>query len=306
VRRFLTLFFGLAMVSLFVITGAGLLAPLFEPFDTINHLRLHFLETAVALVVVFSLLRARRLAMGAFALALVNMVLAAPAFALTATAKRGGQELRLVTLNAWGENAEPRRIEAYLRRQNADIVLILEAGETLAPMLETLRDLYPYRVDCIQDQLCRLALLSKRQTIEPRAVLRGDANPPAIVARFDVDGRPFTFYGVHMARPFVFNRQRRDVDHLIAALSSIQGPLLVAGSFNATPWSWAMTRLTLATGMVRGRALGATWPAAPPPMIPQFLIDHVMVRGGIGIVEVESGAAVGSDHLPTVAEIALR
>jgi len=305
VRHFLTLFFGLALVALFVITFAGLLAPLFAPFDLINHFRLHFLETAVALVVVFALLRARRLAMAAFALALVNLVLAAPAVALTATAERGGQTLRLITLNAWGENAEPGRIEAFLRRQNADIVLILEAGEEVAPMLRRLSDLYPYRVDCMQAQLCRLALLSKRQMIEPRALIRSDSNPPAIVARFDVDGRGFTFYAVHVARPFVLDRQRRDVDHLIAALNAIQGPLIVAGSFNATPWSWAMTRLTLATGTVRGRALGATWPARRP-LFPQFLIDHVLVRGGIGIVEARSGSALGSDHLPTVAEIRLQ
>ena len=303
-RHALTLFFGLALVTLFVITFAGLLAPLYAPFDLINHLRLHFLETAVALIVVFALLRARRLAMGAFVLALVNLVLAAPAFALTATVEDGEPALKVVTLNTWGANAEPRRIEAFLRRQDADLVLLLEAGETVAPMLERMSDVYPHRVDCMQQQLCRLALLSKREMIEPRAIFRSDASPPSIVARFEVAGRGFTFYGVHIARPFDANSQRFDIDRLIAALRSIQGPLILAGDFNTTPWSWAMTRLTLATGMVRGRVFGATWPARRP-LFPQFLIDHVLARGGIGIVEVRNGRANGSDHLPIIAEISL-
>jgi len=304
VRHVLTLFFGLALVALFVITLAGLLAPLFAPFDLINHLRLHFLETAVALILVFVLLRARRLAMGAFALALVNLVLAAPAFALKATADDADPVLKVVSLNVWGRNAEPGRIETFLRRQDADLVLLLEVNTPLAPMLDNLGDLYPYRVDCMRQRLCRLALLSKRELIEPRAMLRGDANPPAVTARFNVDGREFTFYGVHMARPFNASWQRADYDGLIAALRPIRGPLLLAGDFNTTPWSWTMTRLTLATGMVRGRTFGATWPAQRP-LFPQFLIDHVLARGGIGIVEVRNGRAIGSDHLPVIAEISL-
>lgn len=304
-RQFLTLFFGLALITLFVVTLAGLLAPLFSPFDLINQLRLHVLETAAALILVFALLRARRLAIGALALALLNLALAAPAFALVARVEDGEPALKLVALNVWGRNAEPGRIETFLRRQDADLVLLLEAGETMAPMLERIKDLYPHRADCMQQRQCRLVLLSKRPMIEPRVMPRSQANPPAIVARFKVDGRGFTFYGVHLARPFGFDWQRRDVDALIAALGSIPGPLILAGDLNATPWSWTMMRLSLATGMARGRTFGATWPARPP-LSPQFLIDHVMTRGGIGIVDARSAGPIGSDHLPTVAEISLR
>lgn len=303
-RHLLTVFFGLALVTLFVITIAGLLAPLFAPFDLINQLRLHFLETAVALLLVFLLLRARRLAMGAFALVLVNLVLAAPGFALTATAKDANPSLKIVSLNVWGRNANPHRIERFLRRQNADLVLLLEATTTVAPMMDSLEDLYPFRVDCMRTRGCRVALLSKREMIEPRALPRGDASPPGVTAKFDVDGHRFTLYGVHMAQPFNASEQSSDYDRLITALGSIRGPLILAGDFNTTPWSWTLTRLTLATGMVRGRTFGATWPARRP-LFPQFLIDHVLVRGGLGIVEVHNGRAVGSDHLPVIAEISL-
>lgn len=303
-RHFLIIFFAFALVTLFVITFAGLLAPVFAPFDLINHLRLHFLETAVALFLVFALLRARRLAMGAFTLALINLVLAAPAFALTQKGEPGSPGIRLVSLNVGGESAEPRRIEAYLRRQDADIVLLLEAGRTLVPMLDRIADLYPHRVDCMGEQLCRLALLSKQPMTDSHALPRSDTTPPAIVARLDADGRRFTLYGVHIARPLVLDRHRRDFDRLIGAVEAIEGPLVVAGDFNATPWSWEMTRLTLATGMVRGRVFGATWPARRP-MVAQFLIDHVLARGAIDLVEVRSGHPVGSDHLPTIAEISL-
>jgi endonuclease/exonuclease/phosphatase (EEP) superfamily protein YafD len=304
VRHILTLFFGLGLVALFLITFTGLLAPLFAPFDLINQLRLHLLETAVALTLVFVLLRARRLAMAAFALALINLVLAAPAFALTATVEESNPALKVVSLNVWGRKADPRRIEAFLRRENADIVLLIETNTPLVPMLDRLKGLYPYRVDCLRRALCRLVLLSKREMIEPRALPRGDANPPAVTARFNVEGHEFTFYGVHMFRPFNAISQRHDFDRLIAALGPIQGPLVLAGDFNTTPWSWSMTRLTLATGMVRGRSFGATWPAQRP-FFPQFLIDHILVRGGTGIIEVRNGRRVGSDHLPIVAEISL-
>jgi len=306
VRHILIWFFGPALAALYAITLAGLFAPIFAPFDLINHLRLHFLETAGAMVLLFALLRARLLALAAFLLALVNLVLAAPAFVLTAKeAEAARPELTVVVLNVWGDKAQPERVEAFLRRQRADIVLLLEADAPIAPMLDRLEELYPHRVGCIENHLCRMALLSRRDMGEAYASPRTDAGPPSIVAQFDLDGSAFTFYGVHVARPFRGDWQRRDLDRLTGALDAVQGPVLLAGDFNATPWSWALTRFALKTGMLRGRTLGATWPVAPP-LFPQFLIDHVMARGGIRIVDVKSGPEVGSDHLPTIAGISLR
>jgi endonuclease/exonuclease/phosphatase (EEP) superfamily protein YafD len=79
-------------------------------------------------------------------------------------------------------------------------------------------------------------------------------------------------------------------------------PLIVAGDFNAAPWSWLVERAAEVTGTTVLGGYRVTWKgryrtplgALPEPWGHQ--IDQILLSSGIGIASVETLALPGSDH----------
>jgi endonuclease/exonuclease/phosphatase (EEP) superfamily protein YafD len=102
--------------------------------------------------------------------------------------------------------------------------------------------------------------------------------------------------------------RRRDLqlDDLASLLEGADGPLIVAGDFNTTPWSPHFQDLVATAGLrnaANGHGYLATWPTAFwPARIP---IDHVLVGGRVAVTHVARGQSIGSDHYPIVADLRL-
>lgn len=109
---------------------------------------------------------------------------------------------------------------------------------------------------------------------------------------------------VHLSRPFPLSglgRQVAQVERLAGQLAEIPRPIILAGDFNALPWSKALGELSRAMGADNAQWIG-TFPARSPV---KLAIDQVRVSGGLKVVSLETGPYVGSVHLPLVATIAL-
>jgi endonuclease/exonuclease/phosphatase (EEP) superfamily protein YafD len=83
-------------------------------------------------------------------------------------------------------------------------------------------------------------------------------------------------------------------------------PCIVAGDFNATPWSAAYRVFTAVSGLrdtALGRGVQATWNAwLPAPRIP---IDHVFASPDVAVARRAVGPDVGSDHFPVEVTLVL-
>ena len=304
-RGVLIWFLAPAMGGLYLFTLAGMLAPYAPSFDLINHFRLHMLEASIGLLVLIAWARARILTWLAAALIVLNGALAAPAFLNAASGEEtGGASLKIVLANIQGHGGRDADIADFLAREDPDLVIMLEADPVAEPMLTSLGERYPHRIGCIDNHHCRMVLLYKLELKEPRAAARTENGPPYIAAGMAAGGQSFTFVGVHLARPFDGPRNRQDMDALTGLLKRMSGPLVVAGDFNATPWSWRLYRMQAASGLERHRTLGATWPNIKP-LFAQLLIDQVLVSPEISVLDAYSGPGIGSDHLPSVTRIAL-
>jgi endonuclease/exonuclease/phosphatase (EEP) superfamily protein YafD len=81
-------------------------------------------------------------------------------------------------------------------------------------------------------------------------------------------------------------------------------PVVMAGDFNATPWSagWSVVQQA---GLSRATPLRPTWPAHAgiPALIP---IDHIAASAHWVVRNSRRGPAIGSDHFPVEAVLALR
>ncbi len=96
---------------------------------------------------------------------------------------------------------------------------------------------------------------------------------------------------------------------LLGALQRVDGPLIVAGDFNSTPYSYALKNLTARAGLDRIAIGIPTWPAPPTypfPMPAWLQLDQVMSRGEIIATPARTGPSGGSDHYPLFTDFMVR
>jgi len=77
---------------------------------------------------------------------------------------------------------------------------------------------------------------------------------------------------------------------------------IVMGDFNSTPWSDLQVAFRNATALDNRGPLVLSWPASLPAPL-RLPVDPVFVGGGLKIHDLQAGPALGSDHLPMIAEI---
>jgi endonuclease/exonuclease/phosphatase (EEP) superfamily protein YafD len=86
------------------------------------------------------------------------------------------------------------------------------------------------------------------------------------------------------------------------------GPAIVVGDFNATPWSYPFRRLMASTDLIdsaRGFGLELSYPADSNLLL-RISIDHLLHSPDFVVVDRQLGPAMGSDHFPLIVDLAVR
>ncbi len=218
-----------------------------------------------------------------------------------------GRGLTVLALNTWHGHRDADRLEQYLLSVPADIVVLSEFGPTKQALLKRLRGTYPFQVECAGEWPCSLAMLS-RVPFESAGTSRIAAGKPAFVwARLaEAQHGALTIIGTHLRRPsrnpWTHEKQMAELAQFIRR---IDGPLVLAGDLNTSPWSQAFRSLRMTTGLQPASLLTPSWPAWPVA-IPQVALDHIFVSQELSVSSAGTGPAVGSDHLPVWAHIQRR
>jgi endonuclease/exonuclease/phosphatase (EEP) superfamily protein YafD len=300
------------------VTLLGMLAPIYPPADFINHFRPFIVGAASALLVAAVGIGEPRIirvcavlvALNAALLALPLLWSAEPAerrAAGQALASAGHRDLKLVTFNTLF--GDPAPVARFLLHQDADIVVLQEIAARQATALAALlRERYPHSHACRPQDRCAAAIFAKQAWIAAGQEEWTRDSPEMIWAQFDdADIGRLRVIGVHLALPLRPDTQTRHVERLIAHRASIPGPILIAGDFNMTPWSYRLQRLLASTGLRRHATFLRSWPTDRQFRLPApaFLIDHVLTTPDIASVSIRTGPEVGSDHLPVIARVRL-
>jgi endonuclease/exonuclease/phosphatase (EEP) superfamily protein YafD len=300
------------------VAGLACLGGLFsDKLDALTHLAPIWLACGLAGLVLgaaFAHEGERRAIIGLSAAAIVATgLLMAPELlaAMRGPAKApGARELKLVQFNLWAENHDPQGTLNWIRAQNADVVMLEEAGGRSWAIVKALRKTYPYAVSCYGEQYCDTWILSRLPIVAHRGFYeegKGLAGAWATLRRSDGD---FTVAATHFVWPLPAGDQQAQSRQLVRLLERFpRDTLIVTGDFNSTPWSFSLRRQDKALGLERRTRALASWPAdrfsrvvrAPIPLLP---IDHVYAGKAWKTVKIERGPSLGSDHRPVVATLA--
>lgn len=312
VKRTLTpsgLLVALAWVALFP-TWLGGLGRYHWLLDLMSHFRLQLLLAAVVVLAFAAQRRLMVLLLAAVLSLLWNAQLISsvhrtaelPAGVVTAPTK----PLRVLTLNVLGINTNHVEVVNHILQVDADIVCLPEARADWRIDLEPLRVHYPYRVEELEDGDFSLACYT-RLPVKSSGVRRlAYWRLPTIILNLDDRGTPLTFIATHPHPPTSaeyargWKEQLSQIGDLVAEL---EGNVIVAGDFNATPWCEGMRLLFAKSGLGFRSAVPVwppTWGLRLPFMIP---IDHVVSKGNLVVQRRVIGPDVGSDHRSVLVEM---
>ena len=136
--------FGLVLsVLLLVLALAGLAAPLFAgrwiELDLLSHLRLHFIGVAVFAFVAALCSRAWPLVLVVGLCSVPVIVSIQPSLSLASREIEqpvdGEVPVKVLAYNTWFSNEDWPGLEAYLRMEDADVIVMMEFGGSKRPLL---------------------------------------------------------------------------------------------------------------------------------------------------------------------------
>lgn len=297
IRGFLT---GLALVAGIVLLLAS--APILLPGQSLlQSLRFHLGVATLGLVVALLLARAlwRGLALGLLVLASLaqgGWILLDQQRARAGLAERPvAARFEVLSFNLLISNPNGAAIADMILERAPDVVMLFEAAPVFGE-LERLSAAYPYRVGCDVEARCDTLLLSRTALSETRVEsLSSFSEDRVIFARTEFEGRAVNLVAVHLTKPYFDQGAEIEVARLTRMLDGLEGPVFLAGDFNAAPWSRTLGRLVGNAGLLAPSAYPGTWPVRLGDLgIP---IDTGFTRAPALIEHLEALAdSLGSNH----------
>jgi endonuclease/exonuclease/phosphatase (EEP) superfamily protein YafD len=303
-----------ALAGTVAATVAAALAPFGWPFELFAHFRWQL--GAAALLLSLAALTLRRPGLAALAVATLALQWLPVAWRSSdsiAEPARGdciGDDLRVVTANAWFENTQPAALLDWLARSDADVIVLQEVTPALAAALEPLARRYPYRKVLARDDPYGIALLSRWPAVAIEPIDFAADGLPSLVATLDVRDRTLQVVALHARWPILPELQAardRALQRAARLVATRPDTTILLGDLNLTPYAPAFTRLLAASGLrdaLAGEVWRPTWQAGFWPLA--LPIDHVLVPRSACVVSHETGPYVGSDHRPLRVTLRLR
>ncbi|ACM27212.1 endonuclease [Rhizobium rhizogenes] len=236
----------------------------------------------------------------------VHSVLMLREYAASPLAPGTGKSFKLLSFNIENSNFENgTRIADLIVGSNADVVEIFEA-EPIKAELQRIGGAYPYRIGCSDMSVeCDSLLLSKRpfQAQDMRSLGSLWRNR-FILATIDMDGQPVNFVSAHLSKPYFDEFHADELSILGPILKGIQGPLILAGDFNASVIAPDMRDFLNDTGLSHTFPEPATWPIVAGAY--GIAIDHVFAHAPLQLISVRQiPDAMGSNHFGLMTEFSV-
>jgi endonuclease/exonuclease/phosphatase (EEP) superfamily protein YafD len=221
-----------------------------------------------------------------------------------------GARMSVLAQNVWRSNPDPDAAARALVAQGADVVVLTEfTPEFLQAFRRAGSErAYPHRILRDRPDTQGMAVFSRVPVDRP--VRQASLYRTEVTLR-PPDAAPLHLVAVHVPAPTSSGVQgwAEEFARLTGRVEGLDGPVVVAGDFNATSGNRPFRHLADTAGLrdaqdAGGGGFGGTWSlgSAWPPLL---RLDHVMVARAVQVAAFRFVPPLGSDHRGIVAELRL-
>jgi endonuclease/exonuclease/phosphatase (EEP) superfamily protein YafD len=222
-----------------------------------------------------------------------------------------GNIFKVYSANINKDNKDLMPLINDVKRVNADIVLLVEVRARQVEQLTPLIKKYKYKIIDRKMRTSEVGILflSKFPIVSYNVINLSDYGNGVLETKLVIDQKEILFCGVHIPRHHLnkkFSVRQKMILRVADKISTRSHPVIVAGDFNATPFSPIFKKFLKVSGLKDSRN-GFGWQPTWPALLP-FLwipIDHILVSPDIKIHYRETGSYIGSDHFPVIAELSI-
>lgn len=305
IRVYSLLYFLLLGNILFLIFGyVSHIHPLFDSF---SHFRIQLFLTLIFLILLLSLIhknKYRYVHIIVFFIVSIYLYFFTQPFILIKNENRLSKTFTHMQFNLNFRNKELEKVVSFIEKNAPDIITLQEVTKKHQYTLENLKNtLYPYQQYCdFYPVVGGVSILSRYPFVEDSSkCLKGKG---LLTSKVDIDGNVMTIVSLHFHWPFPY-QQYKQYDTLESIFVQLKPPLLIAGDFNAAPWSHIVNKVSMSsnTKIVNGVRwsidIGKLFPTLSIMKLP---IDHVLLSEDIFTRYCQSENSLGSDHFPIMSE----
>lgn len=298
-----------ALIGTFLVAAGALFGRVNPVLDLFGHL---VYPALVAALIVFLYTQAawRYWPSAIAVLAIIaNVAVIWPWTTPTMPSEAKGPRFKLLLLNVYYNNTKLDQLAEFVRKADADIVVLLEVVPHIAPQLDAVTALYPHKVESWRQEPCDALILSRLPLEDWASHVPLPKYRRAIgTARVTIGDRKLTLFAAHLRLPKLIEGradQKQEIREITSTIKAVGGSRLLAGDFNAATWSDTLAIARNETGLKVLTGSAATWPSfLPHPLgIP---IDHMLASDELVFLSRQVIDAPGSDHRAVLSEIAFR
>jgi len=301
----------LATAALVVANLLPLGARLSWMLELTTHFRVQYLAATAVLLMLVMLRRkwaACAVLVAAGAVSAVPVLPYLPVSLGQQSASAAAAPIKILTVNVSFRQFSARTLLEIVREANPDIVVVQELTPHAESVLAELDKTFPSNRKFPADGAYGIGLWS-RFTLESSETF-ALGRVPAIEARLLAPTGAITVIGVHLRAPTTARRaaaRNQELGELAQRIGATEGALIVAGDFNATPYTPYFRDWLRESGLTdsrRGRTLAISWPTTFP--LAGIPIDHVAVNDHFTPLSHRRLPNFESDHYGVLVEVALR
>jgi endonuclease/exonuclease/phosphatase (EEP) superfamily protein YafD len=297
--------FGIALLSATIL---GFIPQRGYLIDQLSQLRLLYLVALVPLLIAVFMLRSRVMGVLAVLCLMANGAACMPLI-MPASSPKTDAHLVVMAANIWGaHNQQYAKLVDLVHAKGPDVICLEEVTPKWMSELKKRLNDYPYSFD---EGISGGAAIFSRLPISQTWSAEGKkAKRYGVRGELEVGGTKLLLIATHPASPYSRQNWRRRNQEFIRLAHDVQSsslPVIVAGDFNSTPWSWyfqnLLSKATLQDSEL-GKGLQPTWSTRMPLVL--VPIDHCLYTSQFATIKRAVGPNVGSDHLPLIVELGIQ
>jgi endonuclease/exonuclease/phosphatase (EEP) superfamily protein YafD len=218
------------------------------------------------------------------------------------------ETIRLMMYNIYYQNQDLDAIISEVEKYDPDILFLMEYSETIANHIGSAFASYPYQLVQPSRMTMGLALYSRLPLGETTVHRSRETRIPVYDVQLEYDWQIVTFVAGHPWPPLPQWAQlnRDQMLDITAVAAAAEHPLIVAGDFNASQWSFLLQDLAERANVRQVRApldFSKTFFPNPVTGLP---LDHLLLSPEWAVVSLQQGQRGGSDHIPLVIDLYLQ